>query len=256
MNKSKVLGVIPARLKSTRLPRKMLLEIFGKPLIYWTWKQAKKAKFLDAVIIATDSKEIFDTVRGFGAEVMMTSPKCKTGSDRVAEASRKYKKFKPDIVINIQGDEPMMPPKAINQVAKILVDFKDLVMSSVCVPITNKEDLNNHGIPKVVLDRNNYALYFSRFSIPYPREQVKRYFKHIGLYGFKYNFLQKFVKFKKTPLEKAESLEQLRVLENGYKIKMGIGKYNRMEVNEKNELDAVIKIFKDKNDFKKSNRNK
>lgn len=246
MKREKVLGIIPARLKSTRLPRKMLMDICGKPLIYWTWKQAKKSKILDDVIIATDSKEVFDTVRDFGAEVMMTSSKCKTGSDRVSEASKKYKKFKPDIIINIQGDEPLMPPKAIDDVAKVLINSPEDVMSSVATPLINKVDFDNPGVVKVVLDKNNRALYFSRYSIPYPRIAFKTYFKHVGIYGFRYDFLQKFVKWPKTRLEKAESLEQLRALENGFRLKMAIGNYNRIEVNEKDELEAVRKIIQNR----------
>lgn len=239
----KILGVIPARLNSTRLPRKMLQDICGKPLIQWTYEQVRKAKILDALVVATDSEEIAEVVRNAGGEVIMTSSKPKTGTDRVAEAARKFKRFTPDIVLNIQGDEPLMPSAAITKTAKLLIDDRDAVMSTVARPFPKDASLDEPGQVKVVLDRNKYALYFSRSKIPFNRDPYQNYYNHLGIYGYRYDFLQQFVKFKQSPLEKAELLEQLRALENGYRIKVGIGNYERVEVNEPHELEAVRKII-------------
>lgn len=241
--KHRVLGVIPARLRSTRLPRKMLIDIGGKPLIYYTWRQAKKAKTLDEVVVATNSKEIKNAVEGFGGRVIMTSSRHKTGSDRVAEASKLFSDFKPTIVVNIQGDEPLLPPLAIDAVVKRLVRDNNIPMSTVATRLSNLKELEVPGIVKTVLDKSGCALYFSRSVIPYARTPYKKYYKHLGLYGFRYEFLQRYVKLSQTPLEKAESLEQLRALEHGYKIAVDIGSFKRIEVNEPSELSAVRKIL-------------
>lgn len=241
--KKQILGVIPARLNSTRLPRKMLIDIGGKPLVYYTWKQAKRAKELDAVIIATDSKEIQEVAESFGAHVVMTSARHKTGSDRVAEAAKNFTNFTPSIVVNIQGDEPLMPPSAINTVVKRLKTDKSVSMSTVGTRLLDEQEMSIPGIVKVVIDKNNHALYFSRSVIPYPRTPFSKYYKHIGLYAFRFDFLQMFVSLKQTLLEKAESLEQLRALENGYDIAVDVGSFKRIEVNEPDELDAIRRIL-------------
>jgi len=223
-----------------RLPRKMLAEINGKPLIWHTWNQARKAKALDAVVVATDSREICDALTPYGAEVVMTSEKIKTGTDRVAAAAQKFKRFVPDIVINIQGDEPMMPASAIQKTAELLINNPKAVMSTVATHFKSKGDLPNPGFVKVVLDRAGEALYFSRALIPYERADAGvEYLWHIGIYGFRRAFLETFVKLKQTPLEKTELLEQLRAMENGYPILVGVGKYERMEVNTAEELELV-----------------
>jgi 3-deoxy-manno-octulosonate cytidylyltransferase (CMP-KDO synthetase) len=243
MKQKKILGIIPARLNSTRLPRKMLQDICGKPMIEWTYRQVKKAKILDALVVATDSPEIAEVVVRAGGTVIMTSSKPETGTDRVAEAAREFKDFKPDIVLNIQGDEPLMPIAAITKTAKILLDDSEVVMSTVARPYPKEGSLEEPGQVKVVLDRNSYALYFSRSKIPFDRSPYEKYYNHLGIYGYRYDFLQKFIKLKQTPLEKAELLEQLRALENGYRIKVGIGNYERVEVNEPHELEAVRKLM-------------
>lgn len=244
MKKQKVLGVIPARLNSTRLPRKLLLDMCGNPIIVWTWQQAKKANKLDDVIVATDSKEIREVVEAAGGNVVMTSSRPQTGSDRVAEAARKFKGFKPDIVINIQGDEPLMPPAAINKTVQLLLDDKKLNMSTVARPFPEGADPNEPGQVKVVLDKEGFALYFSRSVMPYPRAPYsKPILNHMGMYGYRADFLQQYVKLKQTPLEKAEVLEQLRALENGVRIKVGVGNYNRVEVNERHEFEEAQRVM-------------
>ncbi|MEX0910000.1 MAG: 3-deoxy-manno-octulosonate cytidylyltransferase [Candidatus Paceibacterota bacterium] len=246
MKKEKILGVIPARLGSTRLKRKMLVDINGKPLIYHTWKQAKKAKMLDEVVVATDSKEIFDVVEDFGGKAIMTPKSIKTGSDRVAKTVERFKDFAPTIVINIQGDEPMMPPSAINKTAELLAKDKKALMSTVATPLKEKRDLDDPGVVKVVRDKEGYALYFSRSIIPYARTPYTAYLKHMGIYGYRPEFLKKYVSLKQTPLERAELLEQLRALENGVRIKVGVGKYDRAEVNTPEELAHVRKLMRKK----------
>jgi 3-deoxy-manno-octulosonate cytidylyltransferase (CMP-KDO synthetase) len=239
MKDKKILGVIPARLNSTRLPRKMLQDICGKPMIEWTYRQVKKASILDALVVATDSPEIADVVRACGGEVIITSSKPKTGTDRVAEAARKFKGFASDIVLNIQGDEPLMPITAITKTAKLLLEDPEVVMSTVARPFPKGASLDEPGQVKVVLDTNNDALYFSRSKIPFDRSPYTGYYNHLGIYGYRYDFLQQFVKWKQTSLEKAELLEQLRALEHGYRIRVGIGNYERVEVNEPHELEAA-----------------
>lgn len=216
------MGVIPARLRSTRLPQKMLADICGWPLIYYTWRQAKKAKFLDEVVVATDAKKIYDAVKKFGGLAIMTSAKHKSGSDRIAEAAKKFSKFKPEIIVNIQGDEPLISPIIIDMATRELLKNQNEVIATVAVPFRKKSDIEDRGCVKVVLDKNNHALYFSRSKIPYNRNPYAKYLKHLGIYAFRRNFLFRYVKFHQSSLELAEGLEQLRVLENGFKIKVAV----------------------------------
>ena len=240
----KVLGVIPARLHSTRLPRKMLQDICGKPLIQHTYEQTAKARKLDALIVATDSEEIASVVRGFGGTPMMTSSKHKTGSDRVAEAARKFKGFKPDIVVNIQGDEPLVPGSAIDKLVEGMIKDKTADMGTIGLPFNDTKRLSSPEVVKVIVDKNDNALYFSRSIIPYPRSPYNNYYSKLGLYAFRFNFLQKYVKLPQTPLEITESLEQLRALEHGYKVKVVFGNYIREEVNSASELKRVRAIMR------------
>lgn len=243
----KVLGVIPARLKSTRFPEKMLAMIAEKPLIWYTWKQAKKAKSLDALIIATDSKIIYDTVKAFGGDVIMTSDDIQSGSDRTAAALKLFKGFVPDIVVNIQGDEPLIPPKAIDDTVNALKKSgEEFVMATPSTPFESVLDLESPNFVKVVSDLKGKALYFSRSKIPYPRDPFGGYYKHLGLYAFRSDFLKKYVKLKQTPLELAEKLEQLRVLEHGYAIKVVKGTYHNLEVNTPEEFERVKKMIAEK----------
>ena len=241
--KLKILGILPARLDSTRLPKKMLDPISGKPLIYWSWKQAMKAKLPDQILIATDSKIIFDIVKSFGARVVMTPQNINCGSDRVAYAAKHFKDFKPSIVVNIQGDEPLMPPSAIDKSIKALITDKSAVVSTPATPFKNKKDLESPNFVKVVLDKNNHALLFSRSVLPFPRDPYDKYLKHLGLYAYRADFLEKYTKWKQTPLEKAEKLEQLRIMENGYKISVVVDSFPNMEVNTKEELNRARRMI-------------
>lgn len=239
----RVLGIIPARLKSTRLPRKMLADICGKPLICCTYENTKKAKLLDDLIVATDSPEIYNAIVGSGGKAIMTSARHQSGTDRVAEAARKYKNFKAGIVVNIQGDEPLLKPSVIDAAIKVLLDDPTCPVSTVASKIT-REEVANPNISKVVVDKNGKALYFSRSPIPYERKSYGHYLGHIGLYAFRRDFLFKFTKMPPSPLEQAEYLEQLRILENGYQIKVAVVKSDIIGVDTQEDLDKIRLIFK------------
>lgn len=240
--KIKVLGVIPARFQSTRFPGKPLAKIFGKSMIWYVYKNCKKAKLIDKVIVATDNKQIYNEVLKFGGEVIYTSAKHKSGTDRVAEVGRK---FKPKIIVNIQGDEPLINPKLIDAVVYPILNEKEIYFSS-AVNKTNYDDLVNPNLVKVVKDKNNFALYFSRSIIPFVRDKeilnkVKdNFFTHIGIYAYTNDFLQIFTKLKETFLERLECLEQLRAIENGYKLYLVETKYKSLAVDTPEDLQKVI----------------
>ncbi len=237
----KILGIIPARLRSTRLPKKLLLPIDGKPLLYHTWRQARQASRLDRLLIATDSKEIYRAAKAFGADPVMTSRSCPTGSDRVAEAARAFKDFIPDIVVNIQGDEPLIPPEAIDACVTALLANRDVPMATVAAPLSFAESRKD-SVVKVVCDTRGRALYFSRSRIPYPRAPYGGYLRHIGLYAFRLPFLFDYVRLPQTPLEIAESLEQLRVLEHGYMIQVAMGDFPTIGIDTLSDLRRFRKL--------------
>ncbi len=216
----KIIGVIPARWASTRLEGKILADIQGKPMIQHVWERAKRCRLLDEVMIACDDRRVYMIAKKFGAHVVLTSTDLASGTDRIAEA---VKNFKIEIVINIQGDEPLIDPKTIDALAEVLIKDKTCVMVTVIKEITQPNELNNPNVVKVVIDKHKDAMYFSRSLIPFNRDSKKtnriRYFKHLGLYGYRKKFLMRFKDLPKSFLEKVEQLEQLRVLEAGYKIK-------------------------------------
>lgn len=222
--------VIPARLKSTRLPNKMLLPLKGAPLIEWTWHAAKKCA-AEKVIIATDDPKIFAHMEKRGAEVVMTSPKHESGTDRLSEVSA-LKHFAADeIIVNWQGDEPFLPAKLIELAAKALITAPDAAMSTLATPLTEWEEVYNPNVVKLVKDHQNLALYFSRSPLPYIREGMEKrgklpkehpYLRHIGLYAYRAGFLNRYPTLKPSALESLERLEQLRALENGFKISVAL----------------------------------
>ena len=175
---------------------------------------------------------------------MMTSDAIECGSDRVAAAARLFDAFAPDIVVNIQGDEPMIPPAAIDNAVEALIRDRSAVMATPATTLFKKEDWENPGFVKVVLDKNKDALYFTRSLIPYPRDKYTKYVKHLGLYAFRADFLKTYTKLKPTPLERAEKLEQLRVIENGYKIRVVVGAFKNQEVNTPDELARVRRMMR------------
>jgi 3-deoxy-manno-octulosonate cytidylyltransferase (CMP-KDO synthetase) len=229
--------VIPARYESTRLPGKPLLEISGKPLIRLVYERASGSRLKDRVIIATDDKRIMDAASSFGAEAVMTSPSCTSGTDRVFEA---VKDTDADLVINVQGDEPFMRPDMIDLLFSVL-EKESPDVATLCTPVTGNKEYIDPNTVKVVLDKNGFALYFSRSPIPYVRNENSRpiLYKHIGIYGFKADFLKQFVSMQKSRLEETESLEQLRILENGFRIKVLTTHYDGFGIDTMDDLQRA-----------------
>jgi 3-deoxy-manno-octulosonate cytidylyltransferase (CMP-KDO synthetase) len=233
----KVAGIIPARFASARLPGKPLILIKGKPMIQRVYEQSVKSKLIDKVVVATDDKDIFKCVKNFGGEVIMTSSKRASGTDRICEAAEKINY---DIIVNIQGDEPFIDPKDIDMAIKPLIDDKKINVSTLAYKFKDEKELADVNKVKVVFDKNNFALYFSRNIIPYNTGANNiNYYKHIGLYVYRKTLLLKFSRMKKSYLENAEKLEQLRILENGEKIKVVITKKDSMSVD---TLEDVLLI--------------
>lgn len=222
-----ILGIIPARYGSTRLMGKLMLPVLGKPLIHYTIENAKKISSLNHLIVATDDSRIFKYVQSLGCEALMTSAQCLTGTDRLAEALSLHPEWlKADAIINLQGDEPCVEAKAINQAIKILLQDQVAVMSTLITPLTNKEEALSSSTVKCVIDQFSNALYFSRALIPHSKSQTFHphisYYRHIGLYVYRPSFLITYSKLTPTPLQIEEDLEQLKVLENGYRIKAAL----------------------------------
>ena len=226
-NRNSSYVVIPARFASTRLPEKMLLSETGKPLIQYAYEAAKLAKLPTGVTVATDHEKIFEAVQNFGGQVVMTNPDAKSGTDRVAEVAAAHPEV--DIFVNVQGDEPEMSPAAVDQVIQLLIDNPDVPMATLCTPLRSREQLENPACVKVVRDNHMRALYFSRSVIPHPREwsddmltcEPSLFYLHLGLYAYRRDFLLKMGSLPQSPLETTESLEQLRVLANGFPILCG-----------------------------------
>ena len=238
----KILCVIPARYASTRLPGKPLADIVGKPMIQHVYERSAQATIPQQVVVATDDEKVFQAVQQFGGKVVMTSSEHQTGTDRLAEVASKYAEV--DVIINVQGDEPLIDPKVIDELAQEFLNDTALQMASV-MSIMDTEDYQNPNAVKVVTDLNNNALYFSRSLLPYPRVAGKaNVYEHIGIYAYKKDFLLKFAKLEPTPLEQSESLEQLRALENGYKIKMIKTKSKFIGVDSIEDLQTVNELLR------------
>jgi 3-deoxy-manno-octulosonate cytidylyltransferase (CMP-KDO synthetase) len=227
--KSKSVVIIPARYASTRLPRKLLLDTKGKPLIQYTYEAALKAKLPESVSVACDHREIADAVEKFGGTVFMTDPNIQSGTDRVAEVAAAMNEI--DIVVNVQGDEPEMSGESIDLAIRMLINHPNAVMSTLATPIRNQQQLENPACVKVVFDQAGRAIYFSRSVIPYPRNGLTRelfqlepplFYQHIGLYAYRRDFLLSLSRLPQSDLEKTESLEQLRVLHHGFGVMVGV----------------------------------
>jgi 3-deoxy-manno-octulosonate cytidylyltransferase (CMP-KDO synthetase) len=240
----KKVAIIPARYSSSRFPGKPLANICGYPMIYWVYNQVKKVDEIDEVYVATDDIRIRDAVASFGGHAVMTSEKHSCGTDRIAECANTIELDNNDIVLNIQGDEPLIEPDMIHLLIKTLSDEND-VMGTIKKRITEDEELSNPNVVKVVCDVNDYAIYFSRYCIPYIRDDAAvNYYKHIGAYAYRKWYLDEFCSFAKTPLEKSESLEQLRTLENGYRIKVLETDSQTVGVDTPEQLIKVEEIMK------------
>ena len=238
----RIIGVIPARYSSTRLPGKPLADIGGKSLIQRVYEQAKKSKLLSDVIIATDDKRILKHIEEFAGKAVLTSKRHRSGTDRIVEA---LKGVKSDIVVNIQGDEPFIDSKDIDKALQPLMRDKKLNVSTLCVRMKNNNEVSNSNSVKVVFDKFNNAIYFSRGVIPYsekPDVKKVKYFKHIGLYAYRTDFLTKFARTPQSDLEKAEKLEQLRILEMGEKIKVVLTKNDTLGIDTQADLIEARKI--------------
>lgn len=241
----KVVGIIPARYNSSRFKGKALVDICGKPMIQHVYEQAKKSRLLNNLIVATDDRRIYNTVINFGGKAVLTK-KHSSGTDRIAEAAGK---IKADIIVNIQGDEPLISSRMIDSAVSRFKKDKSAVMGTMKKEIASIEEALNPNIVKVITDKDNNAIYFSRLPIPFLRDEnkrkvsVKTYYKHIGLYLYTRAFLLKFSRMKQTLLEKKEKLEQLRALENGYKIKVYETDYDTIGVDTPDDLKQVKKMI-------------
>ena len=239
----KIYCIIPARYHSTRLPGKPLADIAGKPMIQRVYEQAIQAKLPDQVIVATDHEEIFKVVTDFGGQVMMTASNHPTGTDRLAEVAAKL----PDaqIIVNIQGDEPEIDPDVIDRLIQPLLLEADISMATVITPMDEAE-MEQPGCVKAVVDQKGNALYFSRSLIPYLRtdSRLVPVYKHIGVYGYQKEFLLEFARLSPTPLEQMESLEQLRALEYGYRIKTIVVSHAAIGVDTPEDLQAINEKFR------------
>jgi 3-deoxy-manno-octulosonate cytidylyltransferase (CMP-KDO synthetase) len=238
----KIIGIIPARYGSTRLEGKPLMDICGKPMIQLVVEAAQKAHLLEEVIVATDDQRIVQVVESFGGKASLTSVDHKTGTDRVAEVAAG---LDVDVVVNIQGDEPLLNPAMIDEVTEPFLRDPALPMCTMCTPILEEEKLNSPHVVKVVFNQDGYALYFSRSLIPYPRKRENFVaYEHLGLYAYRKDFLMKYIKLPQTRLEINESLEQLRVLESGYPLKVVVTAqaYDGLSVDTQEDLEKVREI--------------
>jgi len=237
-----VIGVIPARYASTRLPYKLLRTLHGKVLLQWTWENACRAHMLDELIIACDHSELEGVAQGFGAKVVYTSPEHLSGTDRIAEAVRD---IDASIIINIQADEPLIHPSIIDRLAQELSYNPHIVMATVRKKIVEQQQIASPHVVKVVCDKDDFALYFSRYALPYYRETSPEciHYKHLGIYAYTKDFLFTFKNLPVSYLEKAEKLEQLRALEAGYKIKVLETQFDSWGVDTDEDLRRVEQIL-------------
>ncbi|MBI1764745.1 MAG: 3-deoxy-manno-octulosonate cytidylyltransferase [Acidobacteria bacterium] len=251
-----VIALIPARYASTRLPGKPLLDIGGVPMILRVVQRARQAASIQRVIVATDDERVFATVKAAREEVWLTSPAHRTGTDRLAEVAAQ---LDAGIIVNVQGDEPLIEPATIDAAVAPLLADASIVMSTTCEPIESAADLLNPNVVKVVTDTAGFALYFSRNPIPYPRaeaqahgsltaalqaqpELLARYAKHTGLYAYRRDFLLQYAKLPPTPLEQTELLEQLRALEHGYRIRVVKVRQRSIGVDTPEDLELVRRL--------------
>ncbi len=249
--------IIPARYASTRLPGKPLIKLLGKPLIQYVYEASKKARLVDEVVVATDDRRILETVEGFGGKAVMTSASHPSGTDRIAEVARA---LNCDIVVNVQGDEPLMRPEMIDDVVRLLQDDAKADMATLCISTDRSDEIFNPNVVKVVTDQKGFALYFSRAPIAFYRDCVKverasgfylytvsapiTVKKHIGIYGYRRNVLLQLTRIPQSPLEQAEKLEQLRALENGYRIKVKETEFETIGVDTPEDVEMVEEMLK------------
>lgn len=235
------IGIIPARYKSTRFEGKVLADLLGKPVVQHVYETAKRARMLNDLIIATDDDRVAECVKGFGGKAALTSTDQPTGTDRLGEV---VNPIDVRVVVNIQGDEPLVHHTMIDELIRTMLEDRQLTMATVIKRIDDKKELADPNVVKVVIDRHGYALYFSRSPIPFERVgPVKNFYKHLGLYAYTKDFLFTFTNLPKTDLEKAESLEQLRALEHGYRIKTIETKFETVGIDTPEDLEKAKRIL-------------
>lgn len=240
----KIIGIIPARWGSTRFEGKVLAKIADKPMIQHVYERVRQAKLLDGVLIACDDERILKAAQKFGARAVLTAANHLSGTDRIAEAA---KNISCGLVINIQGDEPLIKACVIDELAAVMREEKAAPMGTLIKKIENSGEIENPNVVKVIIDQHKYALYFSRSVIPHPRDQGnytgRTYYKHLGIYAYRKDFLLNYKNLPKSNLEEIEKLEQLRVLEAGYKIRTVLTDVETIGVDTPEDLQRVEKIF-------------
>lgn len=236
--------IIPARYGSSRLEGKPLIKVEGKPIIQWVYEKAKQSKLADMIIVATDDERIFDAVKSFGGEVEMTSTEHKCGSDRIKEVAMRHPEI--SFIVNLQGDEPLIKPESIDEVARNVKEDEMADISTLIRKIT-PEEAENPNLVKCVVDINGFALYFSRSKIPFERNIRKSdFYGHLGIYGYKREALIKMTELPQTTYEMAESLEQLRALQNGMKIKTSVVDFVPVGIDTAKDVEKFKKIIAEK----------
>ncbi len=230
----KVIAIIPSRVESKRFPGKALADIQGKTMIQRVYEQAQKSTLIDEVYVATDSDAIREAIERITGKVIMTSGKCSSGTDRIAEAARALAIEKDDILVNIQGDQPFLRPECLNDLVRNFLKAPGLSMGTLAYVIKNDEEIDNPNNVKVIFDNNSFAIYFSRARIPFNRDMAPDvlYHKHIGIYVYSNSFLQEFTKLPFSSLENIEKLEQLRVIECGHKIQVTVTEYDSPSIDD------------------------
>ena len=242
---SKTAIIIPARYGSSRLEGKPLIVVQGKPIIQWVYEKAEMSKLADIIIVATDDSRIFDAVKAFGGNVEMTSANHNCGSDRIREVAERHPEI--SYIVNLQGDEPLITPESIDEVIRNVKDDIAADISTLIRPLTDENEINNPNLVKCVRDLNGFALYFSRSKIPYERNTgIAEFWGHLGIYGYKRDALFKMTSLPQSPLEKTESLEQLRALENGMKIKTSVVNFVPVGIDTKEDLEKFKEIVSSK----------
>lgn len=244
----KIIGVIPARYSSSRFPGKPLVDICGKPMIWWVYQQCKKVSDFDAVYVATDDERIFNSCKQLDVEAIMTSDQHKTGTDRIGEVARK---IPADLIVNIQGDEPLLEPSTIKAAIEPFYSNQDLKVSNLMTRITDPVDLVNFTVPKVITNKDGIGIYLTRATAPYPKGSISySYYKQVCVYGFKPDALQFYcdygIKYGKAKIEAIEDIEILRFIENGYKVQFIEVNSDTVAVDTPNDLQRVREIVSSK----------
>jgi 3-deoxy-manno-octulosonate cytidylyltransferase (CMP-KDO synthetase) len=242
----KTVVIIPARYQSTRFPGKPLAKICGKPMIQWVYENSKKAEKINDVIVATDDDRIAQVVIAFGGKVAMTSDQNRSGTDRVGEAADKLGLSSEDVIVNVQGDQPLIDPPCIDDVVRPFFDDSEISMSTLAFKIVRKEEITNPKHVKVIFDQRGFALYFSRSPIPFGRDRDIHFdtYRHLGVYAYTRKYLDIFRNLPEGRLEQIEKLEQLRALEYGHKIKIVLTEYDSPEVDLAEDVGRVEEIVR------------